>query len=547
VVDDEENVRLTFRQAFEDMGLAVDTAKNGREALEKVADRDYDLMILDHRMPGPDGLEVLQRLRQTAPNVPVAIVTAHGTVERAVRAVRLGAVDVLLKPIRTDALNTLVEKVLRQPPTSPDTEAYEEWIQLGTWHLRYGRTGAARHCLEEAVDHNPERSDAHTLLGILEAGENHLEKARGHFETAVELDPDATTAQLFLEHLNSGGRPLSINPSRLLPRGGDQINNGQSQTEQTKVVSNTEDSRGAPSHRVLALLDEETIASDPLPSKELVTFASLSARAHEQSELLLLTVIEVPYQLSLSQHEEAHREKVEHLKDRLAAIATELEDENLAVRPLVVLGHTKSAIVQNVIEQENAQHLVAEWRPHADDGRSAAHYEFLDELDCEVTILRPGREADLGDRQSVVALIGDTPHAPFVVRRALEWAQGSGIASLTLVNGQQVDSNARETDLRHRGQRLLWDIADRAGLEDSQYEREVVIGKDLDSALVDSARDFEVVCVGASRSSSLAESIFGTVTDRLLETLDQPVVIARGPQPSHRSFIEDLRRHLTGA
>ena len=115
VVDDEKNVRLTLRRALEDLGLTVATADDGTEALSRLDEVDYDLMLLDLRMPGLDGLETLERTRRQAPDLPVVIVTAHGTVKNAVQAMRRGAVDVLLKPISLDALRDLVDRVFREP------------------------------------------------------------------------------------------------------------------------------------------------------------------------------------------------------------------------------------------------------------------------------------------------------------------------------------------------------------------------------------------------------------------------------------------------
>ena len=86
VDDDERSIRLILQQALEGLSLHVETTADGPEALDQVVRTDYDLMLLDLRMPGLDGLEVLQRTRQQAPDLPIVIVTAHGTVKNAVQA-----------------------------------------------------------------------------------------------------------------------------------------------------------------------------------------------------------------------------------------------------------------------------------------------------------------------------------------------------------------------------------------------------------------------------------------------------------------------------
>ena len=93
IADDEKNIRLTLSQALESLKLETDTAVNGEEALAKLRDKDFGLILLDLKMPGMDGMEVLRQLRQIRPDIRVIVITAYGTIESAVEAVKLGAVD----------------------------------------------------------------------------------------------------------------------------------------------------------------------------------------------------------------------------------------------------------------------------------------------------------------------------------------------------------------------------------------------------------------------------------------------------------------------
>ena len=79
IVDDEPHVRMTLKQMLEDAGYDVATAESGPVALDHLGDNDCDLVLLDVRMPGLDGFEVLDRLNEERPDLPVVIVTAHGT------------------------------------------------------------------------------------------------------------------------------------------------------------------------------------------------------------------------------------------------------------------------------------------------------------------------------------------------------------------------------------------------------------------------------------------------------------------------------------
>ena len=112
VVDDEKNIRLMLSRALASAETAVDTAVNGEEALDKFAQTAYDLVLLDLMLPGIDGLQVLRRIRDSRPEVPVILLTAHGTVENAVEAMRIGAVNYLQKPFAPQELRDAVAAAL---------------------------------------------------------------------------------------------------------------------------------------------------------------------------------------------------------------------------------------------------------------------------------------------------------------------------------------------------------------------------------------------------------------------------------------------------
>ena len=110
VVDDELVVRDSLKEWLENEGFAVDMAASGPEALDQLAASDYRLMLLDIKMPGMDGVEVLQKAKEILPDLNVIMMTAYATVETAVEAMKIGALDYLVKPFD---LETLVPMVLR--------------------------------------------------------------------------------------------------------------------------------------------------------------------------------------------------------------------------------------------------------------------------------------------------------------------------------------------------------------------------------------------------------------------------------------------------
>ncbi len=78
IVDDEENIRFLYKEELEDEGFAVDLAKNGEEALEKIGTFQPDLVTLDIKMPGLNGIEVLKRIREQKRNLPIVLCSAYG-------------------------------------------------------------------------------------------------------------------------------------------------------------------------------------------------------------------------------------------------------------------------------------------------------------------------------------------------------------------------------------------------------------------------------------------------------------------------------------
>jgi two-component system response regulator HydG len=112
VVDDEASARSGLEKLLTQDGYLVDTAADGSAALAIVAEHPPDLVVTDLRMPGMDGLQLLERLREGDRELPVLVVTALGDVSTAVQAMRAGADDYLTKPIDFDALAVVIERVL---------------------------------------------------------------------------------------------------------------------------------------------------------------------------------------------------------------------------------------------------------------------------------------------------------------------------------------------------------------------------------------------------------------------------------------------------
>jgi two-component system nitrogen regulation response regulator GlnG len=135
IVDDEESVRWALRKALERATYRVDLAADGRAGLQAAEDPGVDLVLLDVRLPGRDGLDVLREIRKRRPDLPVIMMTAYGTLQVAVEAMKLGAYDYIGKPFDMDEVLLVVEKALEAQALAQEVarlrETVEERFDLG--------------------------------------------------------------------------------------------------------------------------------------------------------------------------------------------------------------------------------------------------------------------------------------------------------------------------------------------------------------------------------------------------------------------------------
>ncbi len=114
LVEDKNELRAMLRKALERAGYAVDEAADGTAAMQRVRARRYQLVITDLKMPGASGLDVLRETKQADATIPVILLTAYGSVEEAVTAMKEGAFDFLQKPVDLEHLKLLVQRAARQ-------------------------------------------------------------------------------------------------------------------------------------------------------------------------------------------------------------------------------------------------------------------------------------------------------------------------------------------------------------------------------------------------------------------------------------------------
>ncbi len=192
VADDEKSIRLTVSQALSSQGYEVTTAVDGNTALEQLQTSAADLLLLDIQMPGMDGIEVLQKAMTQQPSLKVVMVSAHGSVDNAVEAMKLGAVDYLQKPFTPSELRELVNRVLNQEAMPSDD--YDTQIATARNLASEGKYEDAIALAKTCIGNHPENAAGFNLLGeLLEAGGNQA-KALKNYRVALDLDPTLKAA-----------------------------------------------------------------------------------------------------------------------------------------------------------------------------------------------------------------------------------------------------------------------------------------------------------------------------------------------------------------
>lgn len=251
VVDDEKNYRLVLRTLLEGEGYEVIDAGRAQEALSLVDQVDLDLVVTDMRMPGLDGMQLLEILRRRRPPVPVVMMTAYGTVNKAVEAMKLGAYDYILKPFENERLLVCIKKALEvgrllrasdvahrlvqarfeelvgESPAMLDVyKMVEQVASTKTTVLITGESGTGKELVARAIHHLSPRADGPFLsinCGALVEGLLESElfgHQKGAFTGAVEMKKGrfelADGGSLFLDEVGETSQAFQIRLLRIL-------------------------------------------------------------------------------------------------------------------------------------------------------------------------------------------------------------------------------------------------------------------------------------------------------------------------------------------
>ena len=217
IVDDEPNVRLNFRTTLETEDYEICEASSAKQALELLAEHGFALAILDLRMPGMDGLELLAKMRESGIRVPVMIVTAYADVPNAVKAMKLGAIDFLQKPLLPNDFRNIVAEITKRhaQPEHP-AETFSAHLVAAKRCLNLSAFGKARLHLVKVLELNPKSVEGFNLAGVLAEIYEDYDQAKRWYGQAIRLDKNYEPAQqnmrrLFeVDHFGSSKEPVNL-------------------------------------------------------------------------------------------------------------------------------------------------------------------------------------------------------------------------------------------------------------------------------------------------------------------------------------------------
>jgi len=218
IVDDETNVRLNYRITLETEGYEVVEAASASHALHELIEHSFALAILDMRLPGMDGLALLAKMRELGISVPAMIVTAYSDVPHAVRAMKLGAIDFLQKPLRPEDLRRIVAEILDRHASQREhqIEDFRSHIVAAKRCLNLRSFESARLHLAKAMELNTKSVEAFNLAGVFYEMMEDQRKARKYYGQAIKLNKNYEPAQqnmrrLFeLENFGSSSEPFNL-------------------------------------------------------------------------------------------------------------------------------------------------------------------------------------------------------------------------------------------------------------------------------------------------------------------------------------------------
>ncbi len=274
--------------------------------------------------------------------------------------------------------------------------------------------------------------------------------------------------------------------------------------------------------------------ANPANQHNLLRLASSIASTRDNAEIICVNVIVVPDQTSLAQQVEYDKERVKKQEELFAEVRKASRELNFRLKTKAVVGRNVSHIVLETIREEHANEVILGWK----GSKKKRQFILGSNIDpivknspCRVTLIKPVSQ-EIG---KTVTFVGTGPNSINAVKRAFELISQEPNTKLTLINVQHRDQDLNEEQLIDKGQQLIRQVITDSGIDDTLVDSDVLLSDNPEKTLLDTANNFNTVCIGASRSSALERALFGTFPEHLGENFNGNVFIIRGRERSLRS------------
>ena len=283
--------------------------------------------------------------------------------------------------------------------------------------------------------------------------------------------------------------------------------------------------------------------ANPATERFLLRLAAETAREHENPELIAVNVIEVPPQTALDQELQFEEERVEMQRELLRSARDAAAELGVGLRTRALVGRSAGEAVVDVVREERADQVFVGWSGRRSRTRhvlGSAIDPIVTESGCEVTLVKPGEASP----RRVVALVGEGPHSSLAVRRGRAFARARGV-DMHVVNVQPPDVEDPDGP-EGVGHAVIRGVADRAGVDPDEYRGSVWMGDDVTATILGELRADDLVCIGATRSTALAQAIFGSIPEEIASRAAGTVAIVREREYRPRSLVDALVQRLQG-
>ncbi len=282
--------------------------------------------------------------------------------------------------------------------------------------------------------------------------------------------------------------------------------------------------------------------ANPNTQRHLIELGGAIGANRGEAEIVAVSILEVPQQVSLERGIKFEDERVQLQQELLKNARSIAEKAGIGLRTRSIVGRSVGSVVLNVLKEERAQHLILGWK-----GKRKGYEQILgSNIDnivrnaiCEITLVKPG----IKPIKDIIVLVGTGPNSILSVQRGIEISKSIESSSITLLTVKSPDSSGY--DPKEKGENLIQTTLRTLGLNPDDFNSKVVVADDVRAALMESIKDYDTVCIGATRSTSVRKALFGSIPEEIGESTDGTVVITRGREYKPRTVTEGIVERLS--